>query len=88
MLAAGESAYLFPEVEDAAASFGPLRPRLLRIAYRMLGSVSDAEDVVQEGFIRWMKADRAIVRGNGARLTSAPGSLSLWSRTRRKRART
>ena len=28
--------------EDAAASFEPLRPRLLRVAYRMLGSVADA----------------------------------------------
>ncbi|RJF94212.1 sigma-70 family RNA polymerase sigma factor [Sphingomonas cavernae] len=48
--------------EDAAASFDPLRPRLTRVAYRMLGSVADAEDVVQEAFIRWMKADRAEVR--------------------------
>jgi RNA polymerase sigma-70 factor (ECF subfamily) len=61
MLAAGGSVHLFPAVEDAAASFGPLRPRLLRVAYRMLGSVSDAEDVVQEAFIRWMRADRALV---------------------------
>jgi RNA polymerase sigma-70 factor (ECF subfamily) len=37
---------------DAAAGFDPLRPRLMRIAYRMLGSVADAEDVVQEAFIR------------------------------------
>lgn len=49
------------ELEDAAASFGPLRPRLLRVAYRMLGSVVDAEDVVQEAFIRWMRADRTTV---------------------------
>ena len=41
---------------DAAAAFDPLRPRLVRIAYRMLGSVADAEDVVQEAFIRWMGA--------------------------------
>jgi len=47
---------------DAAASFDPLRPRLTRVAYRMLGSVADAEDVVQEAFIRWMGADRAAVR--------------------------
>jgi RNA polymerase sigma-70 factor (ECF subfamily) len=48
--------------EDAAASFDPLRPTLVRVAYRMLGSVADAEDAVQEAFIRWMKADRAAVR--------------------------
>jgi RNA polymerase sigma-70 factor, ECF subfamily len=48
--------------EDAAARFDPLRPRLIRVAYRMLGSVADAEDVVQEAFIRWMKVDRAEVR--------------------------
>jgi RNA polymerase sigma-70 factor (ECF subfamily) len=47
---------------DAAASFDPLRPRLTRVAYRMLGSVADAEDVVQEAFIRWMGADRTEVR--------------------------
>jgi RNA polymerase sigma-70 factor (ECF subfamily) len=48
--------------EDAAASFDPLRPKLMRVAYRMLGSVADAEDMVQEAFIRWMGADRAAVR--------------------------
>lgn len=48
--------------DDAAASFDPLRRKLIRVAYRMLGSVVDAEDMVQEAFIRWMKADRAAVR--------------------------
>ena len=46
---------------DAAESFDPLRPRLTRVAYRMLGSVADAEDVVQEAFSRWMGADRDVV---------------------------
>src|SRR5258708_40014670 len=48
--------------EDAAASFDPLRPKLMRVAYRMLVSVADAEDVLQEAFIRWMRADRDEVR--------------------------
>jgi RNA polymerase sigma-70 factor (ECF subfamily) len=51
-----------PRDEDAAASFDPLRPKLMRVAYRMLGSVADAEDMVQEAFIRWMGADRGSVR--------------------------
>ena len=48
--------------EDAAGSFDPLRQKLMRVAYRMLGSVADAEDVLQEAFIRWMGADRGEVR--------------------------
>ncbi|MGE6783638.1 sigma-70 family RNA polymerase sigma factor [Ensifer adhaerens] len=48
--------------EDAASAFDPLRPKLVRVAYRMLGSVADAEDMVQEAFIRWMGADRSVVR--------------------------
>ncbi len=47
--------------DAAALSFDPLRPRLIRIAYRMLGSVADAEDVVQDAFLRWLDADRAAV---------------------------
>jgi RNA polymerase sigma-70 factor (ECF subfamily) len=47
--------------EDAALSFDPLRPRLIRIAYRMLGSVADAEDVVQDAFLRWLDADRGAI---------------------------
>ncbi|HEY0623121.1 sigma-70 family RNA polymerase sigma factor [Sphingomonas sp.] len=50
------------EREGAAESFDPLRPKLIRVAYRMLGSVADAEDVVQEAFMRWMGTDRAAVR--------------------------
>ena len=49
-------------LEDAAACFEPLRPKLKRVAYGMLGSVADADDMVQEAFIRWMKADRSEVR--------------------------
>ncbi|MBQ0707788.1 MULTISPECIES: sigma-70 family RNA polymerase sigma factor [unclassified Ochrobactrum] len=51
-----------PEHGRAAEIFDPLRPKLIRVAYRMLGSVADAEDMVQEAFIRWMNADRSDVR--------------------------
>lgn len=48
-------------MEHAAASFDAHRTGLLRVAYRMLGSMADAEDVVQEAFIRWAETDRAAV---------------------------
>ena len=46
---------------EPAETFNPLRPTLMRVAYRMLGSVADAEDIVQETFIRWARADRDAV---------------------------
>jgi len=49
-------------MSEDAPDFGSLQPKLRRVAYRMLGSVADAEDVVHEAFIRWMKADRSEVR--------------------------
>ena len=41
--------------------FEQLRPQLLRIAYRMLGTVGEAEDMVQEAWLRWSRADRSDV---------------------------
>ncbi len=43
-------------------TFVDLRPRVFAVAYRMLGSVSDAEDVVQDAFLRWQKVDHTNVR--------------------------
>ena len=63
--------------EGAAESFNPLRPKLMRVAYRMLGSVADAEDVVQEAFIRWMGTDRDEVRVPEAFLRSTVTRLCL-----------
>lgn len=51
-----------PEKEGAAEAFDPLRPRLMRLAYRMLGSVAEAEDVVQDAFLRWLGVDRNAVQ--------------------------
>jgi RNA polymerase sigma-70 factor (ECF subfamily) len=63
--------------ETAAAAFDPLRPRLIRIAYRMLGSVADAEDVVQDAFLRWLDADREAVREAEAYLRRVVTRLCL-----------
>jgi RNA polymerase sigma-70 factor (ECF subfamily) len=48
--------------QEAAGAFDPLRPKLIRVAYRMLGSLADSEDVVQDAFIRWLGTDRGAVR--------------------------
>ncbi|HEY1780366.1 MAG TPA: sigma-70 family RNA polymerase sigma factor [Roseiarcus sp.] len=63
--------------DDAAASFDPLRPRLIRIAYRMLGSVADAEDVAQDAFLRWLDADRSAIREPEAYLRRVVTRLCL-----------
>jgi RNA polymerase sigma-70 factor (ECF subfamily) len=72
---------------EAAAGFDPLRPKLVRTAYRMLGSVADAEDVVQEAFIRWMGADRALIDQPEAwlRRTVMRLSLDVLKSARRRR---
>lgn len=48
--------------DDPPATFEGLRPKLTRIAYRMLGSVADAEDVIQDAWLRWAESDREKVR--------------------------
>jgi RNA polymerase sigma-70 factor (ECF subfamily) len=48
--------------DEAAATFDALRPKLMRVAYRMLGSVADAEDAVQDAWLRWADDGREAVR--------------------------
>ncbi len=62
---------------EAAESFAPLRGDLQRIAYRMLGSLADAEDVVQEAFVRWLRTDRGAVRAPAAFLRTMVTRLCL-----------
>ena len=48
-------------MEDATELFTRLRPRLLGVAYRMLGSLAEAEDIVQDVWLRWHGTDQAQV---------------------------
>jgi RNA polymerase sigma-70 factor, ECF subfamily len=58
-------------------AFALLRPTLMRVAYRMLGSVADAEDVMQEAFLRWYDIDREPVREPAAFLRRVVTRLCL-----------
>ena len=62
--------------ETQAASFQAVRPRLFGIAYRMLASVAEADDVVQETWIRWQGTDRSEVRDSAAFLATTTTRLA------------
>lgn len=53
------------------------RPRLLGLAYRILGSRSDAEDVVQEAWLRWAATDHGTIDRPAAWLTTVTARLAL-----------
>lgn len=59
------------------ATLDSLRPRLIRVAYRMLGSVTDAEDVVQEAFLRCLRTGCDEIRDPEAWLRQVVIRLSL-----------
>jgi RNA polymerase sigma-70 factor (ECF subfamily) len=59
------------------ASFEAERARLRGIAYRMTGSLADAEDLVQEAFVRWSKQDMARIESPQAFLSTLVTRLSL-----------
>lgn len=63
--------------DDGTQIFETHRPRLVRLAYRMLGSVAEAEDVVQDAWLRWQQADRATVETPGAFLSRIVTRLCL-----------
>jgi RNA polymerase sigma-70 factor (ECF subfamily) len=66
-----------PRSNDAATSFEPHRRFLVGLAYRMLGSVAEAEDVAQDAFLRWNGADRASVAEPRAFLARTASRLCL-----------
>jgi RNA polymerase sigma-70 factor (TIGR02957 family) len=64
-------------MDDATLAFDQLRPRLQGIAYRMLGSVAEAEDVVQDAWLRWHTSARETIENVEAWLVSVTTRLSI-----------
>lgn len=66
-----------PTIDDPTVVFERERARLVRLAYRMLGSVGEAEDVVQDAWLRWRHVDHAGVATAGAFLSRTVTRLCL-----------
>jgi RNA polymerase sigma-70 factor (ECF subfamily) len=73
---------------DVVETFERHRPLLFSIAYRMLGSVMEAEDVVQEAYLRWRRASADEVRSPKSYLSAIVTRLSIdrlrWAKSRRE----
>jgi RNA polymerase sigma-70 factor (ECF subfamily) len=64
-------------LDRAAQRFMAARPRLFGIAYRILGSAVEAEDIVQEAWLRWQKTDRAEIKEPAAFLATVTTRLAI-----------
>ncbi|HAT30674.1 MAG TPA: RNA polymerase subunit sigma-24 [Janthinobacterium sp.] len=65
------------EHSNGLATFAALRPRLFSIAYRMLGMRADAEDVVQDAWLRWHAAERSQLQSAQAWLLTVTTRLAI-----------
>ncbi len=65
------------KADPVAAVFEGERKRLTMLAYRMLGRMSEAEDAVQDAYLRWQAAERGDIRVPGAWLTTTVVRLCL-----------
>src|SRR5262245_26864923 len=63
--------------DDGLSAFLSVRPRLFGIAYRMLRAAAEAEDVVQDVWVRWQMADRSLVRDPEAFLVTTATRLAI-----------
>ena len=64
-------------MDEDAHAFNGLRPRLQKIAYRMLGSVAEAEDIVQDVWLRWHAAAREAIDNAEAWLVAVTTRMSI-----------
>ena len=67
-------------MRQADEIFEEHRPALARLAYRMLGSLADADDVVQEAYLRWIRTGRDAVQSPRAYLLSIVTRLCIDER--------
>ncbi|MFI5867642.1 RNA polymerase sigma factor SigJ [Streptomyces sp. NPDC051546] len=81
------AAYLPDAPSDALGPFSAHRRLLFDVAYRMLGSVVDAEDVLQDAWLSWDRADRSAVHNPRAYLVRTVTNLSLNRLTSARAAR-
>jgi len=65
------------ENDDGLSVFFDVRPRLFGIAYRMLGSAAEAEDIVQDVWLRWQSANRSAVEDPPAYLATTTTRLCI-----------
>src|SRR3954447_1769482 len=63
--------------DESLAEFIKMRPRLFGIAYRMLGSAAEAEDIVQDVWLRWQVTDRSVVSDSPAFLATTATRLAI-----------
>jgi RNA polymerase sigma-70 factor (TIGR02957 family) len=65
------------EYDDGLSAFAEVRARLFGIAYRMLGSATEAEDIVQDVWLRWQATDRSVVENTSAFLAKTTTRLCI-----------
>jgi len=63
--------------DDGLSAFAEVRPRLFGIAYRMLGSAAEAEDIVQDVWLRWQATDRSVVQNPPAFLATTTTRICI-----------
>ncbi len=65
------------EHDDGLSIFAGVRPRLFGIAYRMLGSAAEAEDIVQDVWLRWQATNRSVVENPPAFLATTTTRMCI-----------
>nr|WSX75418.1 sigma-70 family RNA polymerase sigma factor [Streptomyces sp. NBC_00899] len=83
----GAATSAIDDLEDAASEFLRARPSLINIAYRILGNASEAEDVLQDVWLRLQRTDRTAVRSSSAflRTITVRAAINVLQSARRRR---